>query len=88
MDPAIYILLAILICMVPVLAKTISDVRKKIDRNSDRVIVVETKLDIFLEHTGFDLNKVNRAIKDHMDELKLNDKPTVGCINVKGLYKN
>lgn len=93
MDP-VYILLAVIGILVPVLAFEIRDLRKGIsnthsqcDKINDRETVVETKLDIFLDHAGFDVNKVNRTIKEHMDELKKNDRPSVGCINVKELKK-
>ncbi len=94
MDPAIGVLLAIVICLIPVGAKIVTRMQKKFDeaqkhcnKISDRVIVVETKLDIYLDHSGFDIRKVNKAITDNMEELKKNDKPTVGCIHVKELYK-
>jgi len=44
-------------------------------------------VDMLLDHSGFDMRKVNRAIKDNLDEIKRNDKPSVGCINMKELYK-
>ena len=93
MDP-VYILLAVIGILVPVLAFEIRDLRKGIanthsqcDKITEREIVVETKLDIFLDHAGFDVPKVNKTIKEHMNELKKNDKPSVGCINVKELYR-
>jgi hypothetical protein len=59
----------------------------KFDKIKESQIVVETKLDIFLQHEGFDVPKVNKAIKEHMDELKENGKPSVGgCINITELY--
>jgi|GEM_PF-5857465 len=54
----------------------------------ERITSVETKIDIYLDSQGFDIRKVNRAIKDHKDELKKNNRPSVGCINVKDLYKD
>lgn len=94
MDP-VYILLTVIGILTPVLAFEIRDLRKGInnthsqcDKINDRQTAVETKLDIFLYHAGFDVNKVNRTIKEHMEELKQNDKPSVGCINVKELYRD
>lgn len=53
----------------------------------ERVTYVEAKTDIVLDLAGLDLHKVNRAIKDHKEELEQNGRPSVGCINVKSLYK-
>ena len=52
-----------------------------------RLTVVETKMDIYLDHSGFDVPKVNETIKKNIKELKKNNRPSVGCINVKELYK-
>jgi len=94
MDPAVYVLLVIVVVLIPIFIKEIKDIHKMISNThsqcnkiSERETILETKLDIFLEHTGFDINKVNRTIKEHMDELKKNDKPSIGCINVKELYR-
>lgn len=87
MDPAIVVLLAIVVCFIPVATKTVSQVQKKISGITERMIKVETKLDIYLDHAGLDVRKVNKAIADNIEEIKKNDKPTVGCINVKELYK-
>jgi hypothetical protein len=94
MCPEVYVLLAILVTLIGITAKLFSDARKSRDELSKRcnelgnsVIKIETKLDIYLDHSGFDVPKVNRKIKEHMDELKQNDKPSVGCIHVKELYK-
>jgi len=59
----------------------------KINKTADRTTYIETKVDIYLEHAGFDVHKVNSAIKNHLDELMQNDRPSVGCINVKELYR-
>lgn len=54
-----------------------------------RMIKVETKLDIYLAHAGFDVVKVNRSIKEHLDDLEVKDTPGVGgCINISELYKD
>lgn len=94
MDP-VYVLLAIIVVLIPIFVKEIKDIHKMIhnthsqcDKINERETIVETKLDIFLEHSGFDVPKVNRTIKEHMEELKQNDKPSVGCINVKELYRD
>jgi hypothetical protein len=42
---------------------------------------------MLLEIAGLDNRKVNRAIKEHMDELKNNNKPSIGCINIQELYR-
>lgn len=53
----------------------------------ERLMYVETKMDIYLDHVGLDVRKVNGAIKTHLEELKKSNGPTVGCINTKELYK-
>lgn len=95
MDPAVAVLLAIVIALIPIfrsenkaIKKSIKDLENHFNDINKHQVVAETKLDIFLEHTGFDINKVNRTIKEHIEELKNNDKPHVGCINVKGLYRD
>ena len=98
MDPT-YVLLAIVIAIltvfIPMFVREVKDLHKAIDNThsqcdkiNERETVVETKLDIFLDHAGFDVPKVNRTIKEHMKELKKNDRPSVGCINVKELYRD
>ena len=57
------------------------------NKTKDRLTFVETKVDIYLDAQGLDLNKVNGAIKQHKEELEQNGRPSVGCINVKSLYK-
>jgi len=56
-------------------------------RISERLVSVETKVDIYLDHTGFDLRKVNRAIRQHEEDLKGNNNTSVGCIDITKLYK-
>lgn len=85
MDPA-YVLLVVVIALVGIAAKELSDVRNRTNKTSEGLIAVKAKLDILLELGGLDPHKVNRAIKDHMDELKQNGAPTSGCINIKELY--
>lgn len=94
MDPAVAVLLALIIVAIPLLVREFKDIRKALanthsqcDKINERQTIVETKLDIFLDHSGFDVSKVNRTIKEHMEELKQNDKPSVGCIKVKELYR-
>lgn len=53
----------------------------------ERLTYVETKMDIYLDSVGLDIQKVNRAIKEHKEELEQNGRPSVGCISVKSLYK-
>lgn len=95
---AVYVLLSIVIAIItvaiPLFVNAIKDLNKAVnnthgqcDKINDRQTVVETKLDIFLHHAGFDVHKVNKVIKEHMEELKQNDKPSIGCINVKELYR-
>jgi hypothetical protein len=86
MDPA-YVLLIVVVALIAIAAKAISDVNKKCNKASEGLIAVATKLDILLELGGLDIHKVNKAIKEHMDELKKNDRPSIGCINVKELYR-
>jgi hypothetical protein len=59
-----------------------------ISKTDTRMTIVETKMDIYLDHAGFDVPKVNETIKKNMKELKKNNKPSVGCINVKELYRD
>ena len=54
---------------------------------TEKTIALETKLDIYLDQAGFDIAKVDRAIREHIDEIESNDRPTVGCLNIKSLYK-
>lgn len=93
MDP-VYILLTVIGILTPVLAVEMRDLRKGItnthsqcDKIDTRQTILETKLDIFLDHSGFDVQKVNKTINEHMEELKKNNKPSVGCINIKELYR-
>jgi hypothetical protein len=99
MEPAaIYVLLVIVIAIItvgiPLFVNAIKDVNKAIrnthgqcDKISERQVAVETKVDMLLEIAGLDNHKVNRAIKEHMEELKNNNQPSVGCINMKELYR-
>jgi len=87
MDPT-YVLLAIVIALIGVGAKALSDVHKKCDRTSEGLVGVKAKLDILLHLGGLDLHKVNRAIKEHMNELKQDGEPSVGCIKVEELYRD
>lgn len=57
------------------------------ERLRETVIVMETKLDMILDRQGYDVHKVNRAIKEHMEELKQNGTPSVGCIHPNELFK-
>jgi len=95
MDPAVAVLLAIVIALIPVLRsenksikKSVKDLENQCNDIHEHQVVAETKLDIFLEHSGFDLKKVNNKITEHMEELKNNDKPQIGCINIKELYRD
>lgn len=87
MDPA-YVLLAVVIALIGVSAKALNDVHNKCNKTNDGLIEVKTKLDMLLEIAGLDLRKVNRAIKEHRDELKKNGAPSSGCINIKELYRD
>jgi hypothetical protein len=86
MDPA-YVLLMVVIALIAVGAKVLSDVHSKCNKTSEGLIGVKAKLDILLEIAGLDLHKVNKTIKDH-DELKQNGAPSSGCINIKELYRD
>jgi hypothetical protein len=98
MEAALSVLSGVIVVAIGLFINSLRDLSKRMkegydnthgqcDKINDRQTVVETKLDIFMEHLGFDVNKVNRVIKEHMEELKKNDKPSVGCINIKELYK-
>jgi hypothetical protein len=87
MDPT-YILLAMIVVLIPIVYKAFKDMSNHCNKVNNRVTVVETKLDIYLEHTGFDIGKVNKAIKENIEEIKQNGSPSVGCINIKELYRD
>jgi hypothetical protein len=98
MDPAVIVLSGIVTVAIGLFVNALRDLRKDLKSQSDnthsqcakiteRQAVVETKVDMLLDHSGFDMRKVNRAIKDNLDEIKKNDKPSVGCINIKELYR-
>jgi len=87
MDPA-YVLLAVVIALIGVGAKALGDVYKKCEKTSESLIGVKAKLDILLELAGLDTHKVNNAIEKHTNDLKQNGEPTVGCINLKELYRD
>ena len=97
-NAAVYVLLSIVIAIItvaiPLFVNAIKDINKAVNNTHDqcdnlkeREIAVETKLDMLLEIAGLDNRKVNRAIKEHMDELKNNNKPSIGCINIQELYR-
>jgi hypothetical protein len=97
-NAAVYVLLSIVIAIITVciplfvnaikdLIKAIGNTHGQCDKISERQVAVETKVDILLEIAGLDNHKVNRTIKEHMEELKQNDKPSVGCINIQELYR-
>jgi hypothetical protein len=97
-NAAVYVLLSIVIAIItvgiPLFITAFKDVHKAIrnthgqcDKISERQVATETKVDILLEIAGLDNHKVNRTIKEHMEELKQNDKPSVGCININELYR-
>lgn len=87
MDPA-YVLLVVVVALIGIAAKALNDVRNKCNKTSDGLIAVKSKLDILLEVAGFDIHKVNRSIKEHKDELEEDGAPSVGCINIKELYRD
>jgi len=87
MDPT-YILLAVVVALIAVAAKALGEIHKKCDKATEGLVFVKAKLDILLEIGGLDTHKVNKAIDEHMDKLKQNGEPTVGCINIKELYRD
>jgi hypothetical protein len=87
MDPA-YVLLAVVIALIGVAAKAVSDVNNKCNKTTEAMIGVKAKLDILLELGGLDIHKVNKAIKDHIKDLKQDGAPSSGCINLKELYRD
>jgi hypothetical protein len=99
MDPAVVVLSGIVTVAIGLFVSALRDLRKDLKKESDnthsqcaniteRQAVVETKVDMLLGHSGFDMRKVNRAIKDNLDEIKKNNQPSVGCINIKELYND
>ena len=86
MDPADYVLLAILVVTIPLIVRAFNQLNKECRNHSTRMTILETLLAIYLTHAGFDMSKVNKAIRENMDELKLNGGLGVGCINIKELY--
>jgi hypothetical protein len=94
MDPAEAVLLAILVVLIPLFFRGLTKIQEKCDTRSkninDRLISTETKMDIYLHHSGFDVGKVNKAIKEHkeeIEELKQNGSPAIGCIDIESLYR-
>ena len=76
-------------CGIPLIIKGFGKANDERHKISERQTVVETKLDLLLTHNGFDMQKVNKAIKEHKEELEESQKrgtPSIGCINVKELY--
>jgi hypothetical protein len=85
------IITAIIAAGVPVIARAFSKANDERHKISDRQIITETKLNMLLHHAGFDIPKVNKAIKEHkeeLEELQNNGSPNIGCINIKDLYRN
>jgi hypothetical protein len=101
MSPEVTVLLALLTTAmgigIPLIVKEFKELRGRLEKANDqshkisnRQTIVETKLDMLLDHEGFDIHKVNKAIKEHkeeLEEMQENGRPSVGCINVKELYK-
>ena len=81
------VLAALLAGLISVVVGVFKSLSQKVSKLSDKCTYVEAKVDIYLDHAGFDMQKVNSAIKTHLDELMQNGRPSVGCINVKELYK-
>jgi len=85
MDP-VYILLSVVLALIGLGGKFLTDVYKRCHETREELVSLQTKMDIYLEHVGFDTQKVNKAIKEHMTELKQNGKPRVGgCIHIDQL---
>jgi len=87
MDPA-YVVLVVVIALIGVAAKVLTNIHKKCDKTTEGLIGVKAKLDLLLELGGLDIHKVNKSINDHMKDLKQNGEPSVGCINIKELYRD
>lgn len=81
------VLVALLGGLITIVIGVYRSLSRKVNKMSDRTTYIETKVDIYLEHAGFDVRKVNSSIKDHIDELMQNGRPSAGCINIKELYK-
>lgn len=67
--------------------KAISKVNNDCSDLKDRMTRLEVKQDLSLDKSGYDVDKVNRAIENKMEEIKKNDKPSVGCIHPNELRK-
>lgn len=74
--------------MIAAIVKVYASLGRKCDDLATRTTALEVKMDIYLEHAGFDVPKVNGAIRMHMEELKTKDRPSVGCIDISKLYKD
>jgi len=88
MDPAVVVLLAIIVAGIPLIARAFSQVNKKCDKVNNRITIIQTMLIIYLEHAGFDSQKVARALNEHMNEAGPDGGPIIGCINIKELYRD
>ena len=81
------ILIALLGGVITAVLGVFRSLSRKISETADRTTYIEAKMDIYLDIAGLDVQKVNGKIKDHIAELMQNGRPSVGCINVKELYK-
>jgi len=81
------VFIALLGALITIVIGVYKSLIEKVNKMASRTTYVEAKVDIYLDHAGFDVQKVNRTIKDHIEELMQNNGPSVGCINVKELYK-
>jgi peptidoglycan hydrolase CwlO-like protein len=99
MSAEVAVLLALLVSAmgvgIPLVVKEFKELRSRLDKANDerhqiknRQTGVEAKLDMLLHHAGFDVHKVNKAIKEHKEELEENGRPSVGCINITELYQD
>jgi len=65
----------------------LSKVNAQCAKIQKRLVVMETKQDIYLTELGFDVHEVNTAIKEHMEELENNEKPSIGCLEIGKLRR-
>jgi hypothetical protein len=95
MSPEVAVLLGVITTIlgvgIPLIVRAFSranDERHKIQLHQVRF---QTMVEMLLDHAGFDMHKVNKAIKQHEEELKqlqTNGGPSLGCIDTKQLYKD
>lgn len=95
MSAEVAVLLSLIVALlgagIPLIVRAFSrgsEERHKIQLN---LVRFQTMVEMLLDNAGFDMHKVNKAIKQHEEELKqlqTNGGPSLGCIDTKQLYKD